>query len=426
MFSSIFRFVSSPPSKLKSGGLFWLFFFFLLPAPAVGAGDICFHCKNTIPGCEGGDLCPTIVDIAANAALFACAPDVGANARVIVDRVLPHRLQLAFTQQVCDTIIGLATAPAGGRSVDLSGPAYAASASIVKASLYGHCSQEAALLELTMRMAEADAITLPQIKLAVDVIRARGSVDVIVGGQGVYTYILAKISQIVEGGSSHSYSLQAGVVDNTSGSTRMRLVAKLVRPTNQTRFSELCHYFILAVSAFGLCAFTVVSDFISRTVYEPIRELGLTMSVAFEFMLAHIDEVERDPSRALTLGNVVDKGKQDTHLVKARRNSEAFFRTRGGEPRPEPADDESGVNKTKTKQWNGKDTPTSSKCCAAFNFSNNRHGIKSLLEDGTCRYAHRCNQWVSDKGPRGVCGGSHPKSQCTYDASKRLDQPASA
>ena len=31
---------------------------------------VCIHCKDSIPGCKGGDLCPTIADVNANAALF--------------------------------------------------------------------------------------------------------------------------------------------------------------------------------------------------------------------------------------------------------------------------------------------------------------------------------------------------------------------
>ena len=29
---------------------------------------MCVHCKDTIMGCEGGDLCPLVVEVAANAA----------------------------------------------------------------------------------------------------------------------------------------------------------------------------------------------------------------------------------------------------------------------------------------------------------------------------------------------------------------------
>ena len=51
------------------------------------------------------------------------------------------------------------------------------------------------------------------------------------------------------------------------------------------------------------------------------------------------------------------------------------------------------------------------------------HTRNSLDADGACKFNHVCMQWVSDKGPRGICGGKHPKGQCTYDAALKLDGP---
>ena len=187
---------------------------------------------------------------------------------------------------------------------------------------------------------------------------------------------------------------------------------------------EMMHYFVLIVSVLGLCASSVISDFIAKTIYEPMRELGLTFSVAFEFMLSHLDDIERDPTRATTVGNVVDSGKQDTHLVKAKRNEAVFFRTRAANAQPGSAGGGDGsIDNNNRVSWNGKTTQGAKKCCAAFNFANNVHSRKHLADDGTCIFAHKCNQWVSDKGPRGMCLGDHPKSQCTYDPAKRRDAP---
>ena len=58
----------------------------------------------------------------------------------------------------------------------------------------------------------------------------------------------------------------------------------------------------------------------------------------------------------------------------------------------------------------------------AYN-NNTEHGANSLDHDGTCKFNHICMQWVSDKGPRGICGGKHTKGECTYDAGKKLDGP---
>ena len=50
---------------------------------------------------------------------------------------------------------------------------------------------------------------------------------------------------------------------------------------------------------------------------------------------------------------------------------------------------------------------------------------KKLKPDGTCVFAHRCNQFVSDKGPSGYCFGAHARcTGCNYDAGKKLRAPA--
>ena len=100
-------------------------------------------------------------------------------------------------------------------------------------------------------------------------------------------------------------------------------------------------------------------------------------------------------------------------LAEARQNVAIFFRTGGGTPR---------LGGGSQLSWNGKASTSSKKPCVAFNFAR-EHKHDVLEETGTCRFGHFCMQWVSDKGPRGMCGGPHPKLECTYDAAKRVDKP---
>ena len=34
-----------------------------------------------------------------------------------------------------------------------------------------------------------------------------------------------------------------------------------------------------------------------------------------------------------------------------------------------------------------------------------------------------CNQYVTDKGPGGICGGNHCRKECDYDADKKCKKP---
>ena len=122
-------------------------------------------------------------------------------------------------------------------------------------------------------------------------------------------------------------------------------------------------------------------------------------------LLVYIEEIEKFPS-VLTIGNVFASGSQDTRLAEARLRSTVLFKSKGDEP-PEVTDT--------GPAFNGKDTPSADKCCFTFNLGkkNAKHPAKHLFPDGTCRFRHVCNQWVSGKGPNGICEGDHPLAKCT-------------
>ena len=101
----------------------------------------------------------------------------------------------------------------------------------------------------------------------------------------------------------------------------------------------------------------------------------------------------------------------DTLLSQAKANEVICFRTRGGDPRP-------GAAATKIV-WNGTFNSKADLPCIAYN-TGSEHRQASLDSDGSCKFNHVCMQWVSDKGPRGIYGGKHPKGECDYDAAKKL------
>jgi hypothetical protein len=112
-------------------------------------------------------------------------------------------------------------------------------------------------------------------------------------------------------------------------------------------------------------------------------------------------------------------------LSEARRNAAAFFRAGGGilQPFKGTNDDKLGNIKTiKNTKPNGKSDESSKKPCPDFNGG---RPCKNLKPDGTCTLAHKCNQFVSDKGPGGYCMGPHARcTGCDYDAGKKLRAPA--
>ena len=67
----------------------------------------------------------------------------------------------------------------------------------------------------------------------------------------------------------------------------------------------------------------------------------------------------------------------------------------------------------KVTEWNNKCSPNATGICKTYNFKDAVHPKKHLYRDGTCKFRHVCNHWVTGKGKDGVCGGDHPYYSCT-------------
>jgi hypothetical protein len=411
-----------------------------LMAQVVGAGGVtCPSCADTITGCKGGADCPLRKTPQENAAALQDAS--GTLVPSMVD-LLPPSLLCTFTRPVLETLAAVARAPRGGGKVDLSRAAMAASTTVVKAAMSGACGWDDAGLELAARLeAASDEKEIAKVSAAIQLLKSAGekastvAQDMIQTGMGVYTFVWAKVG-------AHLDALEAGtvrlLVKSTGSASTSDLTAKIRRPKNAEEFFRMIFLWLRVVtalglrkkrkrwwkrwrcpkvgrpttrvgSALGLVSFFVVHDFLQKVVFDPIQNLKIDFKVASEHLLLFFREIETDPTRALHLGNVHGRGNGDVLMAEARQNASTFFRTGGGNLH------EKGV------KWNGKTSP-GKQPCVAFNFAK-EHKANALDADGCCKFAHICMQWVSDKGPRGMCGGDHPKAECTYDTAKKLDKP---
>ena len=171
----------------------------------------------------------------------------------------------------------------------------------------------------------------------------------------------------------------------------------------------------MAVIGLGLASAVVIMKFTDDVIYATIR-MKETWKCAFELTMLYLREIDMDVTGRLSLANVFRRGGQDTLLAEARRNAGAFFRTLGGNPRGEDPPTKTDVKPS------GEFNKTSDKCCQDFNMG---RPCKRLDASGKCLFNHKCNQFVSDKGPKGVCFGDHARCNgCDYDASKKLSKPA--
>ena len=377
---------------------------------------VCPHCRDSIVGCTGGDLCPLVAGVKTNGAAMV-APNHASIPSV--SKLLPPELLSVFTRAVCEAVSSIASLPVGGTEVDLTGSGYASHHSVVQAVTHGHVTRENAVAELSRRLEAVDTSTdhadadMRKISTAIDLLKTAADVEYSgPAGYGVFTFIWGKCGAYLEAAKSGLVRLPGAAV-KTASSVAAELKATIVRPSTQTEFYEMLLIWQMVVHALGLASFLVVAPFIQKTVFDAQTRLQKSWKFAHEFFLVHLRAIETDTSKTLTLANVVAKGNRDYYLMEATANEGTFFRSGGGKLQG----DDLNV------KWNGKFTKDAKKPCIAFN-RGNAHDPKHLHPDGTCKFNHVCMQWVTDKGPRGMCGGDHPMGKCDYDAAKRCDQPA--
>ena len=378
----------------------------LLTTNLRSAAAVCTHCKDSIVGCAGGDDCPLFKDLTANALIFQ-ANRLGSTPKL--SHLLPPEVGLHFSRPVCEAIVGIACAPAAGYEVDFDDAAYTTTQAVVQAATYGHCSIGEAACELNKRLeAATTAVAVDKIKGAIDSLKMAGDC-VASTTQGVMAFVWAKASNIVP-------KRVAGVVKIVTTSSKNRaseLSATLTRPATELGFFELIHLFQMVVIGLGLYSAVLVMRFLDDVVFLALR-MGEKWQVSFELLTLYLREVDLDTTGLVTIANVFRRGGQDTLLAEARRNAVVFFRALAGNARPE------GITDEKVKH-NGRHNNSSTRPCVDYN---NGKPCKRLSPDGTCQYAHKCNQYVSDKGPGGYCFAQHARCNgCDYPQPKKLTKP---
>ena len=392
-------------SKTWAVALAWLCFIHLI-SPVEGV--TCNTCKDTISGCSGGSDCPLLKTPGSNAQVLA---DASSTDPLSFANVLPAELLCTFTRTVMETLVAVARAPKAGGSVDLTESAMAKSTDVVRAAINGFCTYEDAGLELAARLeAASDDAAVSKISAALTLLKStsdkagNAAQAAVQSGMGLYTFIWAKAG-------AHLDALKAGTVrilaKSAGSASSMDLTAKVRRPKSEEEFHYMLFLFMRVVVALGF-SFFLLHDFVGKVVFTTMHVLREDFKVAHELLLVYFREIETS-SGALHFGNVHDRGSADTLMAEARANAATFFRSGGGTP-------------LLTLKWNGKFDSSAKKPCVAFNFKKD-HKADVLAPDGSCRFNHVCMQWVSDKGPRGTCGGSHCKMDCTYDPAQRRDSP---
>ena len=385
-------------------------------------GVTCYTCCDQISGCPGGDACPLLTTVTANAAAIVAT----GVATMSVDRLLPREWVRHLSSEVLRTLQAIARAPTGAAApnittLDLQG--------LMAAYQQGQFDIDSIRAEISARVADPATSTANVTRLNALSTSLKDAVPMTTGRMipgaqtvGALTFVLAVASHIVKDAGMYYTFSEAGTstqYDSKSDSRRGRSMAiKLV--VDFREFSELLHVWQGLLHALGVSNVLSTTRFLQDVVHSSMGRLQLTWQQGYCMLLVYIEEIEKFPA-TLNIGNVYASGSQDTRLAEARLRATHLFKAKPKLEGPGPKDD--GEEVVCQPVWNGKDTPSAEKCCFTFNLGKKgaKHPIKHLKPDGTCCFRHVCNAWVSGKGPGGICEGNHPRTQCTNPG--RVSEP---
>lgn len=215
---------------------------------------------------------------------------------------------------------------------------------------------------------------------------------------GVLQLLWAYAGQIVERSLSSVTAWQSSGESDSSAAAAARLSAKQKPSTTVGAFLERVHVFSSLCHALGYANCLLLARFFNKVVYDPLNRQGHPWELVQALVSVYLEDI--DNSETLTLSNIFERGGQDTRLANARSR---IFRKPSGK-----GGEESGGEQPK---WNNRSTDSATSFCVSFNLGR-PHPPKQLHADGTCKHKHRCDHWVSGKGPGGRCEGKHPRSRC--------------
>ena len=396
----------------------------------------CTRCFGEAPGCTGDTAkCPWSEAVSANVAALV------AGSTLAIAALLPGKVCRLMTRPVLDAIVALAKRPASG-VVELVSQTHKQVVALVK---MGQVAKADAHLYISSTLLDAayDAGSHKMGEMAMKAIESLPDTNFGHGSsvEGGIMFTLFTLSPAFSSAARGSLSINLNVcmpTDDTSSKdaskgTRSSFSARLIRPPTAISASALFNMFVAVLHATGLADTLASTMFLEEVYYEPVRNLTLEWQVGFECVVIYLRMLEaQGTTRSYTLSNIFYKsGGMDA--VRAEALSEAIthhgptFRTLGANPIETPTGGKKvgGGKDGKDEVYKGtvSECNTNSKMgCVAWNLGNG-HLAKHVDTNGKCKFNHVCDAWVTDKGPRGSCGGTHKRGACTYDPAKKCNAP---
>ena len=404
-----------------------LFIFFSAQPPVEAAN--CPHCSGNFASCKWAatSTCPTVTVVATNAGIIA-----GTAAGVLtLSSIVKAKFLRAFSKTSLSSLLTLFSRPAPGTPFVIT--AATKGSEVLSAVSFGQISVESALFQLSDLYEDASddsaRLLLKGRMESLKVLRPRvdqEGEDFMPISLGIYSFIWAKVSEYVMN-QSHLDRVSIDTRDARGGASSSSFTARIFRPRQFSEYAEMINMFTMICHGLAVASCMLLTEFFATAVYEGIRLRGDTWQLSHEIMLIMFRRVEDSDGR-ITLGSVFDDVYLNSIVEEAKTRVSTFFRPGTGNAH----DDTTDTKPTGTGvHYNGKFTSTG-RPCPHFNREDPKkpgmsaaHPADSLKPDGTCKFNHVCNKWVSDKGKNGRClctagTGNHPRFKC--DNPNRCDE----
>ena len=371
----------------------------------------CHHCNDNAgtAGHVPAD-CPFITGVATNVAAIA------AGTALTIRNILPSYLVNYMGSKVLSVLVSLKKLPGVMGAYDFSGKSVP---EVVTALTEGVCKISEAVIHATTLKVSGNNADKEKGNVLLEVIAAMKNHTNDTArsqGMGYYRYLFHMLSNyVVKDEHGRGKFSMTGEAESSAEGGKSAKTVTVCLPRSEADFMCILNLFTLVGHATGIFNTLAFTPFLHEFILRSMSRHNMTWMMGYELLMVAFQHIE-ESTTGKSFADIME-GSQDTLTRTAERQGTldfpGIFRTHGGIPGKPHAGGEN-VN------WNGKFKKDASRACRAFN-EGSKHTKDCLLADGTCKFAHVCNKWVSDKGPWGRCGGDHKASQC--DHPHKCDEP---
>ena len=418
------------PSSLKfsfepSSRALMLLIFLCMIGTANGVCNVCF---GQGIGCSGNSAaCPWVVTVAANTAAVAAA--VGAVASI--SSLLPAKFVRLFPKSALQSLASLAIkVDSGAASFDPSGKS---EAEIFSAIMAGRLTKSEATIEFNKRIQAAkEMIEVEKAKASISSLAELDKTGIKDSGsmEGGFLYVLFTESKVFcsKALGSTSFEFCGDSDDNASMPPSKSFTSSLTRPKDVHGMYSLLNGFCLTCHALGLANVLAMGPFLENVVYEPIRSGAVPWPVAFECLIIYLRMVEDGTGKFKITSVLHEAGGIDSIRAQATVSAHdhfpaEIFRALGGTPsKPKDVDLKGGDPTFYPGKVKGC-LASATRGCSAWNNGADHFAKNVDAKSGKCRFLHKCDQFVDDKGSYGQCLGDHQRKDCDYDAAHKVKAP---